>query len=251
MASNPLNQLELPFVLPRPESGNRRHIHLGACIVDYRLIRSRRRSIGMIIDHRGLRVGAPHAVALADIEAFLRSNAKWVLRKLDEWRYVQHPRQLFVRDGATLPLLGVEWRIRVIGGINRVRFDEPEVVLEARRTADLRPLLMRGLRVRALDLFRERLVQYAPSVGCAPPPLVLSNAQTRWGSCSEKTGIRLNWRLIHLPLRLIDYVVAHELAHLVEMNHSPRFWSVVERLYPDYAAARAELKVHASAMPQF
>jgi predicted metal-dependent hydrolase len=73
--------------------------------------------------------------------------------------------------------------------------------------------------------------------------------RTRWGSCSRISGIRLNWRLIHCPPAVVDYVVAHEVAHLVEMNHGPRFWAVVERLCPDHAAARAELRRHAAALP--
>ena len=79
--------------------------------------------------------------------------------------------------------------------------------------------------------------------------MVSSNASTRWGSCSSRSGIRLHWRLIHLPLGLIDYVVAHEVAHLVEMNHSPRFWSVVESLYPEHMAARKALRQAASSLP--
>ena len=70
----------------------------------------------------------------------------------------------------------------------------------------------------------------------------LSNARSRWGSCHTSGRISLNWRLIHLPSHLIDYVVVHELAHLVEMNHSPRFWAVVARVIPDYAARRREIR---------
>ncbi|HNB07544.1 MAG TPA: DUF45 domain-containing protein, partial [Thauera aminoaromatica] len=81
------------------------------------------------------------------------------------------------------------------------------------------------------------------------PPVSLSSAATRWGSCSTRSGIRLHWRLIHLEPALIDYVVAHEVAHLAEMNHSPRFWAVVERLYPDWRAARAALRSAAATLP--
>ena len=86
-------------------------------------------------------------------------------------------------------------------------------------------------------------------LGRALPPIALSSARTRWGSCSQASGIRFNWRLIHLPTHLVDYVVAHELAHLVEMNHSPRFWAEVGRLYPDWRAARAELKLRGREIP--
>ena len=88
-------------------------------------------------------------------------------------------------------------------------------------------------------------------LGVAPPPLTLSAARTRWGSCSLKTGIRLNWRLIHFPPHVIDYVVAHELAHLREMNHSPSFWAVVGQLFPTYKAARADLKKLATTCPRW
>ena len=81
------------------------------------------------------------------------------------------------------------------------------------------------------------------------PAVRLSNARTRWGSCSSRSGIRLHWRLVHLSPALIDYVVAHEVAHLVEMNHSPRFWAVVERLYPDWREARAALRRAAATLP--
>ena len=84
-------------------------------------------------------------------------------------------------------------------------------------------------------MFTERL-------GVRYTRLSLSSAQTRWGSASADGSIRLNWRLIHFALHTIDYVVAHELAHLREMNHSPRFWDVVRSVLPDYERARGVLK---------
>lgn len=69
------------------------------------------------------------------------------------------------------------------------------------------------------------------------------------GSCTSHGHIRLNWRLVHLPVELIDYVVAHELAHLKEMNHSPRFWAVVASIYPDWKQARLTLRTHTKSLP--
>jgi len=82
-----------------------------------------------------------------------------------------------------------------------------------------------------------------------PPPLSLSAARTRWGSCSTRSGIRLNWRLLHFPLPVIDYVVVHELAHLREMNHSPRFWAIVSGVCPNWQALRVELRVLGKTLP--
>ena len=83
------------------------------------------------------------------------------------------------------------------------------------------------------------------------PPLALTSAGTRWGSCSRDSGIRINWRLIHLPAELGDYVVAHEAAHLVEMNHSPHFWQGVAHLCPDWQEAREILKRLGPDLPLF
>ena len=102
---------------------------------------------------------------------------------------------------------------------------------------------------RALAWYRGRIEEYCHRLGLPVPAVRLSNARTRWGSCSSRSGIRLHWRLVHLSPALIDYVVAHEVAHLVEMNHSPRFWAVVERLYPDWREARAALRRAAATLP--
>ncbi|NCV71165.1 MAG: M48 family peptidase, partial [Betaproteobacteria bacterium] len=76
----------------------------------------------------------------------------------------------------------------------------------------------------------------------APARWQLSSARTRWGSCNAKSVIRLNWRLIHKDPMLIDYVVVHELAHLKELNHSPRFWAIVESVLPDYRERKRLLR---------
>ncbi len=203
----------------------------------------------MTIDERGLTVGAPLRITLAQVESFVASHAGWVKKKLAEYAGTHARRHLAVRDGSCLPLLGAEIAVRIVPGANRIRWQEDVLWLEARSDADYAALARRALQRRALALFAERLALYAQRIGLPLPGLGLSNARTRWGSCSAKSGIRLNWRLIHLPLPLIDYVVAHELAHLLEMNHSPRFWAVVESIYPDCHNARRELKARAAEMP--
>lgn len=248
-----LFKIQLPLFKKAPPplaAEEHRHIHLGARIVDYKLRRARRRTLGMTIDQRGLRVGAPPRASLREIEAFLKTNAEWVLKKLEEWQAEGKPHRISIRDGAILPVLGEDALVKVENGANRVRWEGHTLILQARADADLRQLALRGLRQRALELFTARTRHYVDILQRPMPKLALSSAHTRWGSCSEKSGIRLSWRLIHAPLWLIDYVVVHELAHLVEMNHSKRFWAVVEGLYPDYRAARDELKRLATTCPQ-
>lgn len=245
-----LLQLELPFLPGAPPAEQPRHIVIEGRIIDYRLIRARRRSLGMTIDQRGLRVSATPRTALVEIERFLRGNAAWVLKKLEEWRDHDRTRHLTIRHGATLPVLGEPCLVLIEPGRNRACWSESGLLLQARAGADVRELARRALRERALDLFRERVGHRARQLDLPVPAVALSNAQTRWGSCSERTGIRLSWRLIHAALPLIEYVVAHEVAHLREMNHSLRFWRVVEGLCPEYRARRAELRRFAATCPQ-
>jgi predicted metal-dependent hydrolase len=99
------------------------------------------------------------------------------------------------------------------------------------------------LRGQALEHFHQRIAHFHTHITLTPVTSIrLSNARARWGSCHASGRISLNWRLIHLPRHLIDYVVVHELAHLREMNHSPRFWAVVGGVIADYAARRREIR---------
>lgn len=233
---------------PTAEPPKHRHLVLGSQLVAYTLKQAPRRRLAMTIDERGLTVGAPLRTTVAEVEAFVRRHSAWVHKKLAEFAG-QARRHIAVRDGVRLPLLGAEVAVRVVPGANRIRWQDQELFLEARADANCDALARRALQRRALMVFAERVEVYARVMGRPAPALGLSNARTRWGSCNARTGIRLNWRLIHLPLPLIDYVVAHELAHLIEMNHSRRFWAQVESLYPDWQAARRELKACAANIP--
>ena len=229
-------------------------IALGERLVPYVLRRARRRTIGLSIDHRGLRVGAPQRTALRDVEALIRRHADWVAQKLDAWEQRPCPQALSIGDGARLPLLGRTLTLRLASGGNRALWNEsfePTLTLLLRTPADAGRVLEKALRERARALFAERLAHYAGRLAHPVPALALSAARTRWGSCSTRSGIRLNWRLVHFPRDIVDYVVAHEVAHLREMNHSARFWALVGQLYPDYAQARRTLKELAADCPHW
>ena len=252
-------QAELPFAgvpgeKPLAADETPRTIALGERIVPYVLRRAKRRTIGLTIDHRGLRVGAPPRASIKEVESLILRHGTWVTEKLDEWRTRRRPEVLQITDGMRLPLLGQVLEVRVAVGANRARWNAltpPVLTLFLRSPDDAARVLENALRKRALALFGERLALFAAGMGLALPPLSLSSARTRWGSCSLKTGIRLNWRLIHFPPPVIDYVVVHELAHLREMNHSARFWAIVAQYYPEHRSARSELKRLAATCPHW
>ncbi|MEF8716256.1 MAG: SprT family zinc-dependent metalloprotease [Candidatus Accumulibacter necessarius] len=243
----------LPGEQPLTAGETTRTIELGERTVSYVLRRARRRTIGLTIDHRGLRVGAPPRATLREVESLIRQHGEWVGRKLDEWRTRRQPEPLRIADGVQLPMLGRPLTIRLALGGNRcvwnLQASGQTLTLCLRSPAEAPRLLEKALRESARSLFIERLAEHAPPLGVDLPRLSLSAARTRWGSCSLRSGIRLNWRLIHFPLPVIDYVVVHELAHLHEMNHSPRFWAIVADACPDWQALRAELRQRSRTLP--
>ena len=229
-----------------------RSVVIAGQAVAYQLRRSSRRTIGLSIDHRGLRIGAPTRARLGDIEKLIHEHGQWVLDKLAAWRDRLPPIKLEVSDGTVIFALGEPLTVAFtsIGRANW-QFGPGRLYLRVGPTGDARQLLEKALRAKAREVFAERLAIHAPRLGVAPPALRLSSARTRWGSCNHRGDIALNWRLILMPLPVVDYVVCHELAHLKEMNHSPRFWSVVEQLCPDWEARRRELRQLARQIPHF
>lgn len=227
-----------------------RRLVVGGRDIAYRLRRSARRTIGLSIDQRGLRVGAPQRAALRDIEALIRAHADWVLAKLDAWRERPPAPRLALVDGSPLVLFGTSCCLRLSNGRAGWRLAAGELQLSLPTGADPAALLERALREHARAVLGARLAHHAARFGVATPPLRLSSARTRWGSCSARGSINLNWRLVWLPLPVVDYVVCHELAHLREMNHGPRFWSLVGQLCPDWQAQRDALRRLGRDLPQ-
>ncbi|HWX12919.1 MAG TPA: SprT family zinc-dependent metalloprotease [Trinickia sp.] len=229
-----------------------RRLTLSGRTLEYLLKRSARRTIGFTIDGSGLTITAPRWVTLSDIEGAIAGKERWIFAKLGEWQTRAEQRALpriEWCDGAQIPYLGKPVRIALASPQGALAFDanEASLALALPAHADAQQIKDRvqgWLQSEAKRLFGERLDVYAQRLGVDFSAYALSSAATRWGSCSSDGRIRLNWRLIHFPLSIIDYVVAHELAHLREMNHSPRFWQTVESIFPEFREARHTLKHH-------
>ena len=272
-----LPQLELPFFWNKPATpagdtdkkrshqGSRaippeepRTIHLGGQEVSYVVRRSaKRRTLSLQVNTHGLRVAAPLKTKQRDIDEMLLTNARWVLAALKEWR---HPAQLAARawaPGLPIPLLGVTRPLRVAPGrAGLAKFDDTLILTVPRPDdeAAVRAGLRAAFKAEARDWFGTRLAHFAGRFGVDTPALRISQAESRWGSCSrDREGahrVSLNWRMIHFEARLIDYVVAHEIAHVKHMHHGPRFWAAVAKLYPDYVNVRGEIKRRALELPE-
>jgi len=245
-----------PAIFRHPQAD--REIRLDDHVVGYALKRARRRSIGFIVGTEGLSVNAPKWVGLHDIEIALREKAGWILRKLREQQERAQRLQAAKvdwRDGSSIPFLGetviIVLDARATGAVLNTDASAlpgvPHLTLHVglphtATPAQIRDAVQSWLQRQARRVFEERCQLFTQRLGVRYTRLSLSSAQTRWGSASADGSIRLNWRLIHFALPTIDYVVAHELAHLREMNHSPRFWDVVRSVLPDFEQARGTLK---------
>lgn len=249
--------LPTPVAAPGGDAASARHrrmVRLGAVSVPYALTRARRRSIGFTVGADGLAVRAPGWVTLAAIDAALQDKADWILRKLGEAQARQRRQEdarITWADGALLPYLGgtlalhIDPSQRKSGqcqvddqGRARLYLGLPQGAQPAQIRDAAQAWFMRQARAH----FTQRLDHFAPRLGVQYRSLRLSNAATRWGSARSDGAIRLNWRLLHYRESIIDYVVAHELAHLRVMDHSPQFWSVVASVVPDHATLRQQLR---------
>ena len=247
-----------------PESAippNHRRVYLGTHYLDYRLLRSKRRTIGFQIDDDGLRVTAPKWVMINEIESAITEKQAWIFRKINEQRERSVRRlrpPMEWRDGAKLPYLGTDITLRIADRGNLgVRFDEDTAELHISLPASateqqLKDRVQGWLQTEAKRVFAERLAIYAEKLSVEFKSFALSSASTQWGSCTADGRIRLNWRLMHFALPNIDYVVAHELSHLREMNHGPQFWATVQSVLPEFESARKTLRDHESEkLPRF
>lgn len=210
----------------------------------YVLKRSSRRSVGLKIDTQGLTVSIPLRMPENAIERILYEKSGWILKKLQEACARSAPVPEW-RDGERFAFLGNHYALRtrmspkVEIGINGEFLD---VAMPDPQASEIAVVVEDWYKQQALDFFAERIAHFCPKLGVALPRLFLSSAKTRWGSCNSKGEVRLNWRLMFMPRHLVDYVVSHELAHLIEMNHSAAFWKKVGEIYPEHKTARAALK---------
>lgn len=249
-----------PLMLPAPQDAplavgfshpvaNRRALLRGVT-VSYRFERSRRKSIGFTVGPEGLVVRAPAWVPLREVDAAVQEKAAWIL---DKWQQMRErarqplaPAQAWVH-GADLPYLGRTLRLHVLarGQLPELPEGTEPLVLNLPPDASVtqvREAAEAWFKNQARALFEERLRHFGPQLGVQYRKLSISSARTRWGSARSDGHIRLNWRLIHLPMAQIDYVVVHELAHLRVMDHSPRFWDAVGEVMPDWRERRNQLR---------
>lgn len=242
-----------PLAPPGVADEGRRHAIFDGRLVAYRFARTRRRTIAISVDADGLSVRAPRRVPWREIDAFLAAQRTWILARLDEWAGLPPPRVLHGVSGDVLPHFGIPLALEVRAGRGGCAREDGRLVVRVRapeRRDRVRARVLDWLRAETLGALAPRAAHYAARLGRPAPRVSVSNARRQWGLCTESGEIRLSWRLAHLAPELADYVVAHEAAHLAELNHSKRFWALVGSLYPDWRGARERLERVAASLPR-
>ena len=222
---------------------------------DVTVIRSSRQKTATIkVDLEGVSVRIPADLPLARIEKLVAEKTAWIERKLAEAKRKQRgiagqvERSSALADGSRIMVQGQHLPLRLIES-DQMKVvqssDRLEVYADADLIADkeqLRALVEQWLYRRAVEELNFCVNVYKQRVGATPSRIQIKDYRARWGSCKPDGSIQLNWRLIHAPMHIMDYVVVHELCHLLEMNHSKHFWSEVERVEPQYKMKRQWLK---------
>jgi len=228
-------------------------------VVSFRVVRSarRRRTIELTLEPDGVRVAAPVRTPTHEIAAFVRSRIPWIQKH----RGARHPglTPLSYVTGESLPYAGRSLPIEAMtaAGKNvRINIDllGMRIAVPARlsgdaRHAEVETALRDWYRRRASEEIRGRVAYWSQVAGYSPRRVLVRDQRRRWGSCSPDGTLRFNWRLIMMEPRLLDYVVVHELAHLVRPHHRPSFWAEVERMLPEYRARRVGLREAGAALP--
>ena len=237
-----------PEATPAKSANGQRQISINNQVITYQLERSKRRSVGLIVGAHGLAVRAPKWTPIYEIETFIQQKSDWILKKLFEAEQRQahsHKTQMVWEDGAKLDYLGEPFIVHLGALYTTIDTAQSSIWLALPATASAKQIqetCESAIQRAALLLFETRLNHFAPLLKVQWKSLKLSNAGGRWGSAKSDGTIRLNWRLMHFRLPVIDYVVVHELSHLRHMDHSPRFWDTVESIMPNYEQLKKELK---------
>lgn len=215
---------------------------LGATVTFVRNPRARRYVL-RVASNSELRCTVPRRGNLVDAARFIETSKDWITKQLAKRRAAPPSPPRHWHNGHEILFRGATVRLEFSDDDGVVRFAD-QIIPHRAADEDLRPLVERRLRLLATREFPPRVLELAAQHGLCVQRVSVRAQRSRWGSCSHSGTISLNWRLIHAPDFVRDYVIVHELMHIRQMNHSDRFWDEVARAFPNWREAEAWLKRH-------
>lgn len=233
------------------------HVQFGKTRIDYELKRSdRRTTIGISVHPTGtVEVTAPPNAGWNTVHDAVRDKAAWILKQRRDVRQLAAPAPpRRYKDGESYLYLGRNYRLRLLQGAkdSRMRAGRLHVTVPDPSDKDAVATAVKNwYRNRARAVFAERLRRFTQELGVQVPELRLRGQSKRWGSCTDKATIWLNWQLIAAPAALVDYVLAHECVHLVHRHHNAAFWNQLRALMADFPRRERRLETEGPRYVQF
>ena len=209
----------------------------------------RKKTVAVTVDSAGgVLLVAPAQLATSELDALVRRKAPWIDKQIRRVKSLESmPASREFVSGESMLYLGRHYRLKVCPRENgppklRGRWLHVSARVGADQPDEVRSALISWLRQRAQERLPERVGAWCLKVGVAMPQVLVADQRKRWGSCDQGGTIRLNWRIIQAPMRLVDYVVVHELVHLQHRGHGRDYWQAVGRVMPGYERRREELR---------
>lgn len=220
--------------------------------LDYKIVFSKRRTLTITVERdRTVVVTAPEGTSREKIRQVVDSRRLWLYEKTrhtQKYNPLPHPPGKELVTGESMPYLGRQYRIELVEGAVEIQFEQKFLV--PRALVDKSSAFRQWFVARAEEKIVPRVALYAKNLGVSYKSAKIGNGKYRWGSCTPSDNVIFNWRLIKAPMFVIDYVVVHELAHLIEPNHTPQFWNIVRAQVPGMEKAKAWLQKHGSFLEQ-
>jgi len=211
--------------------------------MEYTLTRSKRKTIAIHIHGGIVDVRAPLNMSKREVNRFVLSKEKWIADKLAQSIYRVNARDWFALDYGDSVVLRGKQVIITAQLTDSVWYDDDHFYIPAGLSPDqIKHSCIEIYQTIADGILKEKTIYFAEKMSVEPSVIRINSAKSRWGSCSAKKSINYSWRLIMADDDVIDYVIVHELAHLLEMNHSKKFWDIVKNVLPDYKDRRVRLK---------
>jgi len=218
-----------------------RRILINGNVINYKLIFKNKKNLSMRLNSKGeLVVYSPIDISIEYIEKILISKEKWIMTNISR---IENSK--INKNKSKIYYLGNEFNLNVeLSNIDNIYLEKDILFIKSKNLDDayIKSLLFNWYKVQANIIIKNRVDKLAAKYLLYPSKTIIRNQKTRWGSCSYKKEIRLNWRLILMPYYVMDYIIIHELCHLKHMNHSKDFWTLVEKNYKNYKLAESWLK---------
>jgi predicted metal-dependent hydrolase len=216
--------------------------------LSFQLIRSRRRkkTISLHIKEEGrIVLYVPYHTSKGEIEGFIKEKESWIVEKLSEKEKQRREAEKTFLPGETFLYLGESYPLR-IEELNHdkspLKLSFGNFILKKDHIEQARNLFVHWYKKEAREKIGGRIRYFSDKLQLFPKGLKITSARSCWGSCSRESRLSFSWRIIMAPLRVIDYVLIHELVHIKEKNHSKRFWTCLETILPNYREQRLWLK---------